>query len=67
MASGSFYTEVRWNSAYPDTGYPDRSGPRGKFVKNSTKLTCFEINGYQIKYSTVLRLPELQIRQGRKV
>ena len=38
-----------------------------KFVENSTKLTCLEINGYRIKYSTVLWLVELQIRSGRKV
>jgi hypothetical protein len=42
-------------------------GPSGKFVKNSTKLTSLEITGYQIKHSTVLWLPELQIRRGRKV
>jgi len=29
--------------------YPDRLGPSGKFVKNSTKLTCLEITGYRIK------------------
>jgi hypothetical protein len=34
--------------------YPDRLGPSGKFVENSTKLTCLEITGYLIKYSTVL-------------
>ena len=47
--------------------YPDRLGPLGKFVENSTKLTCLEITGYRIKYSTVLWLIELQIRCGRKV
>jgi len=31
--------------------YPDRLGPWGKFVENSTKLTCLEITGYRIKYS----------------
>jgi hypothetical protein len=29
-------------------------GPSGKFVENCTKLTCLEITGYRIKYSTVL-------------
>jgi len=47
--------------------YPDRLGPSGKFVDNSTKQMCLEITGYQIKYSTVLWLLELQIRRGRKV
>jgi len=42
--------------------YPDLLGPSGKFVKNSTKPTCLEITSYQIKYSTVLWLLELQIR-----
>jgi len=44
--------------------YPDLLGPSGIFVDNSTKLTCLEITGYQIKYSTVLWLIELQIRRG---
>jgi hypothetical protein len=39
----------------------------GKFVENSTKLTCLEITGYRIKCSTVLWLIELQIRRGREV
>jgi len=39
--------------------YPDRLGPSGKFVENSTILTCLEITGYRIKYSTALWLPEL--------
>jgi hypothetical protein len=47
--------------------YPDRLSPSRKFVENSTKLTCLEIIGYRIKYSTVLRLLELQIGRGRKV
>jgi len=47
--------------------YPDLLGPSGKFVENSTKLTCPEITGYQIKYSTVLWLLEIQISRGRKV
>ena len=33
--------------------YPDRLGPSGKFVENSTKPTCLEITSYRIKYSTV--------------
>ena len=32
-----------------------------------TKLSCLKITGYRIKYSTVLWLPEIQIRRGRKV
>ena len=47
--------------------YPDRLGPSGKSVKNSTELSCLEITGYRIKYSTVLWLLELQIRRGQKV
>jgi len=47
--------------------YPDRLRPPGKFVQNSTALTCLEITGYRFKYSTVLWLTELQIRPGRKV
>jgi hypothetical protein len=46
---------------------PDRLGASGKFVDNSTKLTCLEITGYQIKYNTVLWLLQLQSRLGRKV
>jgi len=49
------------------TDYPDPLGLSGKFVEKSTKLTCLEITGYRIKYSTVLWLIELQIRRGRKV
>jgi hypothetical protein len=40
--------EVQENSIYPDTGYLDRLDPSGKFVENSTELTCFEITVYQI-------------------
>ena len=47
--------------------YPDRLGPSGKFIENSTKESCLEIIGYRIKYSTVLWLIELQFRRGRKV
>ena len=49
------------------SNYPDRLGPSVKFVENSTKLTCLEITGYRIKYSTALWLVELQIRRDRKV
>ena len=45
--------------------YPDRLGPAGKSVQNSTKLTCLEIICYRIKYST--ELLELHIRRGRKI
>ena len=38
-----------------------------KFVEILQKLTCLEITGYQIKYSTVLWLLEFQTRRGRKV
>ena len=34
--------------------YPDRLGPSGKFVENPTEITCLEITGYRIKYSTML-------------
>jgi hypothetical protein len=47
--------------------YSSLLGPSGNFVGNSTKLTCLEIAGYKIKYSTVLWLTELQIKCGRKV
>ena len=58
------FHKVQQNSTYPDPGYPDRLGPSGKFVENSTKLTCLEITGYRIKCSPVLWLLELQIRLG---
>ena len=57
---------IQYNYIYPVVGYPDRLGPSGKFVQNSTKLPCLTITGYRIKYSTVLRLLELQVRRGRK-
>ena len=38
-----------------------------KNVEKSTKLTCLEITGYRIKYSTVLWLLGLQITRGLKV
>ena len=47
--------------------YPDRPGRSGKFVENSTKLTCLEISVYRFKYNTVLWHLELQIRRGRQV
>ena len=47
--------------------YPDRMGLSGKFVENSTKLTCLDITGYQIKYSAGLWLIELHIIRVRKV
>ena len=50
-----------------NTDYPDRLASSGKFVGNSTKPTFLEVNGYRIKYSTVLWLLELQMRRGRKV
>ena len=49
---------IQQNSTHPNDGYPDRLGPSRKFVENSTKLTCLEITGYRIKYSTVLWLLE---------
>ena len=44
--------------------YPNRLGPSGILVENSTKLNCLVITGYWIKYSTVLWLIELQTRRG---
>ena len=38
-------TNIQYNFTYPDAGYPDRLGLSGKFVENSTKLTCLEITG----------------------
>ena len=46
---------------------PDRLGPSGKFVYNSTKLSCLKTTSYPIKYSAVLWLIEFQIRRGPKV
>jgi hypothetical protein len=42
------------NCPYPDDGYPDRLDPSGNFIEISTKLTCLEITGYRIEYSTML-------------
>jgi hypothetical protein len=61
------YQYAQWNSTYLDAGYPDRLGPLGKFVENSTKLNFLEITGYRIKYSTVVWLLEHQTRRGPKV
>jgi len=47
--------------------YPDWLGLLGKFIENSTKLTCLDSIGYWIKYSTVSWLLELEVRHGRKV
>jgi hypothetical protein len=49
--------------------YPERLGPSGDFVENSTKLICLEITGYLTKYSSAkcYGCLELQIRRGRKV
>ena len=47
--------------------YPNQLGPSGKFVDNSTKLTCLENTSYWIRYITVLHFIELQIRHFRGV
>jgi hypothetical protein len=44
----------------------DRLGPLGKFVKNSTKLTCLEITHLQIMCSTLLWLLELHSSMVKK-
>jgi len=64
-AARTLYT-AELHLSYPDAGYPDRLGPPGKSVENSTNLTRLEITGYRIKHSTVLWRLELQIRRGRK-
>jgi hypothetical protein len=46
---------------------PDRLGPSGTFVENSTKLTFLEITDHRIKCSTVLWLLELRMRRGRQI
>jgi len=48
--------KIQSNSTYLDAGYPDRLGLPSKFFGNFTKLTCLEITGHRIKYSTVLWL-----------
>ena len=45
----------------------DWLGPSIKFVENFTELTCLEITGCGIRYSTVLWLVAHQIRRGRRV
>jgi hypothetical protein len=57
---------VQQNSIYPAAGNPDRFGPSGKFVENSTKLTFLEITGYRIKCSVAVWHLEFQIRRGQK-
>ena len=62
------YACVQQNSTYSDACYQDLQLSRsGKFVENSTKLTCLEIGRYQIKFSSMLWALELQIRRDRKV
>ena len=34
---------IQWNSVYPEAGYPNRLGPSGKSVENSTKLICLAL------------------------
>jgi len=63
----AYDSKIQQNSTNPDAGYPDWLGPSGRFVENNKKLTCLEITGYQMKYSTVLWLLVLQIRRGRKL
>jgi hypothetical protein len=60
-------TLLIWTLVIQMANYLDRLGPSGKFVENSTQLTCLEITGHQIKYSTVLWLLELQIRRYIRV
>ena len=64
LSVGSKYSRT---ALIPDACYPDRLGHWDKFVQNFSKLTCLEITGYLIKYSTVLWLQELEIWRGRKV
>jgi len=60
-------TPLIWALVIRIANYPDWLGPSGRFVENSSKLTCLEVTGYRIKYSTLLWLLELQIRHGRKI
>jgi hypothetical protein len=64
--SPCIHISIWQNSTHPDAGCPDRLGPSGKFVENSTKLTWLEITCYQIKYSAFLWLLELKIRLVRR-
>ena len=59
--------KIQYNFTYLNAGYPDRLGPSVKSVEKSKNLSCLEITGNRIKYSTVLCLLELQIKRGRKV
>jgi hypothetical protein len=45
--------------------YPDRIGPSGKFVGNSTNAVFLQITGNLIKYSIILWLLEFEVRRGR--
>jgi len=56
-------TPLIWTLVIRIANYPDRLGASGKFVENSTRLTCLEITCYRIKYSTMLQFLELQIRR----
>ena len=47
-------TPLIWTLVIRTANYPDRLGSWGKFVENCTKLSCLEITGHRIKYSTVL-------------
>jgi hypothetical protein len=47
--------------------YQVRLCPSGKYVQNSTKLTCLKITAYLINYSKGLWLLELQTAQGCNV
>ena len=60
-------TPLSWMLVIRIAHYQVRLCPSGKYVENSTKLTCLEITGYLIKYSTVLWLLELQTVHGWKV
>ena len=47
-------TPIIRNLVIRNSDYPDRLESWGKYVENSTKLTCLEITGYRIKYSSVM-------------
>jgi hypothetical protein len=40
-----------------NSNYPDKLGPSGNFVENSTQLISLEIAGYWIEHSTVRCYP----------
>jgi len=50
-------------STYTEAGYPDRLGPSGKFVENSTKLNLPWNDRLSNQYSAVFWLLEFQIRR----